>query len=91
MGVERQCREKGKNIIFRRRFYLFLYQAGTFGAILEYGVEEKITEHSSLGATMVVGRSWLLPGLELCWSLAKLMQKKSQRLNFLGKSMLRIP
>ncbi|XP_023330820.1 dnaJ homolog subfamily C member 11 isoform X2 [Eurytemora carolleeae] len=28
---------------------------GTFGAILEYGVEERITEHSTLGATMVVG------------------------------------
>jgi len=30
-------------------------KAGTFGGILEYGVEEKITDHSSLGATMVVG------------------------------------
>ncbi len=34
-----------------------LFQAGTFGAILEYGVEEKITDHSTLGATMVVGRN----------------------------------
>eukprot|EP00088_Acartia_fossae_P053707 TRINITY_DN6127_c0_g1_i4.p1 TRINITY_DN6127_c0_g1~~TRINITY_DN6127_c0_g1_i4.p1 ORF type:complete len:594 (+),score=122.49 TRINITY_DN6127_c0_g1_i4:48-1829(+) len=31
------------------------FKAGTFGAILEYGVEEKITEHSTLGATMEVG------------------------------------
>lgn len=28
---------------------------GTFGAILEYGVERKVTGHSSLGATVVVG------------------------------------
>ena len=28
---------------------------GSFGAILEYGVERKITAHSVLGATMVVG------------------------------------
>jgi len=35
----------------------YLFQAGTFGAILEYGVEEKITDHSTLGATMVVGRN----------------------------------
>ena len=28
---------------------------GTFGAILEYGVEKKVTKHSTLGATMVVG------------------------------------
>jgi hypothetical protein len=36
---------------------LYLFQAGTFGAILEYGVEEKITDHSTLGATMVVGKN----------------------------------
>jgi len=30
-------------------------KAGTFGAILEYGVEEKITSYSTLGATMIVG------------------------------------
>merc|ERR1719312_2076196 len=30
-------------------------KAGTFGAILEYGVEERITDNSTLGATMVVG------------------------------------
>ncbi len=35
----------------------YLLQAGTFGAILEYGVEEKITDHSTLGATMVVGKN----------------------------------
>ncbi len=29
---------------------------GTFGAILEYGVKEQITEHSSLGATVEVGK-----------------------------------
>ena len=32
-------------------------QAGTFGASLEYGIEERITAYSSLGATMVVGKS----------------------------------
>jgi len=31
------------------------FKAGTFGAILEYGVEEKISDQSSLSATMVVG------------------------------------
>jgi len=30
-------------------------KAGTFGAMLEYGVERRITDHSSIGATMVVG------------------------------------
>jgi len=30
-------------------------KAGTFGAILEYGVEERVTSQSSLSATMVVG------------------------------------
>jgi len=31
------------------------FKVGTFGAILEYGVKEQITEHSSLGATVEVG------------------------------------
>ena len=30
-------------------------KAGTFGAILEYGVEEKVTSQSSVSATMLVG------------------------------------
>jgi DnaJ family protein C protein 11 len=30
-------------------------KAGTFGAIMEYGVEERITGQSSLSATMGVG------------------------------------
>lgn len=30
-------------------------KAGTFGAMLEYGIEKKITDHSSLGATIVIG------------------------------------
>eukprot|EP00095_Tigriopus_kingsejongensis_P005439 maker-scaffold224_size251237-snap-gene-0.18 protein:Tk05439 transcript:maker-scaffold224_size251237-snap-gene-0.18-mRNA-1 annotation:"-like protein subfamily c member 11" len=40
---EDQCRVRG-NIKF-----------GTFGGILEYGVEKKVTSHSTLGATMVIG------------------------------------
>jgi len=40
-------------------------KAGTFGAILEYGVEEKITEHSTLGATMVVGTMGVICKLKL--------------------------
>lgn len=34
---------------------MYLFRFGTFGAILEYGVEKKITAHSWLGATMAVG------------------------------------
>ena len=30
-------------------------KAGTFGAILEYGVEEKVSSQSSVSATMLVG------------------------------------
>ena len=30
-------------------------KAGTFGAILEYGVEERVTSQSSVSATMLVG------------------------------------
>ncbi len=30
-------------------------RVGTFGAIVEYGVERQVTRHSVLGATMVVG------------------------------------
>ncbi|KAL7648908.1 UNVERIFIED_CONTAM: hypothetical protein RMT77_000842 [Armadillidium vulgare] len=30
-------------------------KAGTFGAILEYGAERKVSRHSSLGATMSIG------------------------------------
>jgi len=39
----------------KKRKFRGALKVGTFGAIMEYGVEEKITEHSSLGATMVVG------------------------------------
>lgn len=28
---------------------------GTFGAMLEYGVERRVSTHSTLGATMIVG------------------------------------
>ena len=28
---------------------------GTFGAMIEYGVERRVSTHSTLGATMVVG------------------------------------
>lgn len=30
-------------------------KAGTFGAIVEYGVERKISQHNTVGATMVIG------------------------------------
>lgn len=32
-----------------------VFRLGTFGAIVEYGVEQRISRHSTLGATMVVG------------------------------------
>jgi DnaJ family protein C protein 11 len=41
-----------KQIFFN---YLLHLRIGTFGAIVEYGVERKISHHSTLGATMVVG------------------------------------
>ena len=28
---------------------------GTIGAMLEYGVERRVTQHSTLGATVIVG------------------------------------
>ena len=31
------------------------YRIGTFGAVVEYGVERRLTPHSNLGATMIVG------------------------------------
>jgi len=39
----------------KKRKFRGALKVGTFGAIMEYGVEERITEHSNLGATMVVG------------------------------------
>lgn len=44
-----------KKIQDKKKKLRLAVKAGTFGAILEYGVEEKITDHSTLGATMVVG------------------------------------
>ena len=35
-------------------FYIF-FRLGTFGAIIEYGIERKITKQSTLAATMSVG------------------------------------
>ena len=35
--------------------YLSPIRAGTFGAVLKYGVERKLTHHSTLGATMAFG------------------------------------
>ena len=32
-----------------------LFRAGTFGAIVEYGCEKKISRFSHLGATMIIG------------------------------------
>ena len=32
-----------------------LSRVGTFGTLLEYGIERRLTPHSNLGATMVVG------------------------------------
>ena len=31
------------------------YRAGTFGVVLEYGCEKKITQFSTLGASLLVG------------------------------------
>jgi len=49
----------------KKRKFRGALKAGTFGAILEYGVEEKITQHSSLGATMVVGTMGVICKLKL--------------------------
>ena len=49
----------------KKRKFRGALKIGTFGAILEYGVEEKITEHSSLGATMVVGTMGVICKLKL--------------------------
>jgi len=49
----------------KKRKFRAVLKAGTFGAILEYGVEEKITEHSTLGATMVVGTMGVICKLKL--------------------------
>ena len=38
---------------------------GTFGALLEYGCEERVTTHSTLGATMVVGTTGVTCKLKL--------------------------
>ena len=38
---------------------------GTFGALLEYGCEERVSSHSSLGATMVVGTTGVTCKLKL--------------------------
>lgn len=41
---------------FWRTFYLkFFCRFGTFGAVIEYGVDRKITEQSTLAATVAVG------------------------------------
>lgn len=34
---------------------MFKFRVGTFGALIEYGIERRISPHSNLGATMVVG------------------------------------
>ena len=34
---------------------LYFFRLGTFGAIIEYGIERKITKQSTLAATMSVG------------------------------------
>ena len=58
--------ELRKHTIFRSasqmRFYsnlcfnfIFFFRLGTFGAIIEYGIERKITKQSTLAATMSVG------------------------------------
>ena len=49
----------------KKRKFRGALKVGTFGAILEYGVEEKITDHSSLGATMVVGTMGVICKLKL--------------------------
>lgn len=33
----------------------FYRRAGTFGAFIEYGIEKKITQYSTVGALMIVG------------------------------------
>jgi len=49
----------------KKRKFRGALKVGTFGAIMEYGVEEKITEHSSLGATMVVGTMGVICKIKL--------------------------
>jgi hypothetical protein len=35
--------------------YVYICRGGTFGALIEYGVEKKISQLSTVGATMIVG------------------------------------
>lgn len=34
---------------------VYLFRAGTFGAILEYGAEKKVSQNSSLAASLALG------------------------------------
>ena len=48
-----------------RRTARFALKLGTFGLIAEYGVTERITSHSTLGATMIVGTTGVTCKLKL--------------------------
>ena len=53
------CRLASVNVLKLKEFCRYLYieisRFGTFGALMEYGIERRITPHSNLGATMLVG------------------------------------
>ena len=40
---------------FVKCIFLNFFRLGTFGAMVEYGVERRVSANSTLGATMVVG------------------------------------
>ena len=48
-----------------KRKFRAAVKLGTFGLVVEYGCEERVTEHSVLGATMVVGTSGVLCRVKL--------------------------
>ena len=48
MGTVSPNRDNNKRLSSRSR-------VGTFGAMMEYGIERRLTPHSNLAATMVVG------------------------------------
>ena len=41
--------------IYNVKIIDFYIRLGTFGAMIEYGIERRITPNSNLGATMIIG------------------------------------
>ena len=49
------CAFLGKIQLVQVKTILYFIRGGTFGAVCKYGVERKVTHHSTLGATMSFG------------------------------------